>query len=78
MTTQIAVRLPDELVTALDSLVAGGSAPSRASVIERALRRELRRYQAEHDARIFRESGDYDELAEAIRTAHEGFPKLDS
>jgi len=39
---QIAVRLPDQLVNSLDELVDSGAARSRASVIERALLRELR------------------------------------
>jgi metal-responsive CopG/Arc/MetJ family transcriptional regulator len=43
MTTQIAVRLPDELVGELDSLIAAGGDTSRSSVVEAALRRELRR-----------------------------------
>jgi Arc/MetJ-type ribon-helix-helix transcriptional regulator len=43
MSTQIAVRLPDELVAELDSLVQSGEEPSRASIVERALLRELRR-----------------------------------
>jgi len=42
MSIQIAVRLPDQLVNSLDELVHSGAAPSRASVIERALLRELR------------------------------------
>ena len=44
MSTQIAVRLPEHLVEQLDALVAKGEAKSRASVLERALRRELRRH----------------------------------
>ncbi|NQW71766.1 MAG: ribbon-helix-helix protein, CopG family [Actinobacteria bacterium] len=43
MSTQIAVRLPDELVAELDSLVQSGEEPSRASIVEMALLRELRR-----------------------------------
>ena len=43
MSTQIAVRLPDELVAELDSLVQSGEEPSRASIVETALVRELRR-----------------------------------
>jgi Arc/MetJ-type ribon-helix-helix transcriptional regulator len=43
VTIQIAVRLPDSTVEQLDQLVAAGDAPSRASVIERALAREFRR-----------------------------------
>jgi mRNA interferase MazF len=43
MSTQIAVRLPDELVAELDSIVLSGEEPSRASIVEQALLRELRR-----------------------------------
>lgn len=43
MSTQIAVRLPDDLVAELDSIVSSGQEPSRASIVEQALRRELRR-----------------------------------
>jgi len=52
MTTQIAVRLPDEMVDYLDQLVASGQAPSRASVLERALGRQIRRDIAARDAAI--------------------------
>ena len=52
MSTQIAVRLPDHMVQELDQLVADGTAPSRASVVEEALRRELRRYLYEREAKI--------------------------
>ena len=43
MSTQIAVRLPDELVAKLDSIVRTGQEPSRASIVEQALLRELKR-----------------------------------
>lgn len=46
MSTQIAVRLPDELVHAVDELVSHGQASSRADLVTRALRRELRRQRA--------------------------------
>ena len=49
---QIAVRLPDSMVKFLDRLVAEGQAPSRASVVERALAREFRRQIAAKDAAI--------------------------
>ncbi len=49
---QIAVRLPDSMVEFLDRLVAEGQAPSRASVVERALAREFRRQIAARDAAI--------------------------
>ncbi|MFM1917095.1 MAG: hypothetical protein RJB01_610 [Actinomycetota bacterium] len=44
MSIQIAVRLPDHMVHELDALVASGEAPSRASVVEAALRGELRQH----------------------------------
>ena len=43
MSIQIAVRLPDELVAELDSIVRSGHEPSRASIVEQALLRELKR-----------------------------------
>jgi Arc/MetJ-type ribon-helix-helix transcriptional regulator len=64
---QIAVRLPDDMVASLDRLVAEGQAPSRASVVERALAREFRRLIAARDAAILAEAGedaDLDGLAE--------------
>jgi len=67
MTIQIAVRLADDTVERLDQLVAQGGAPSRASVIERALAREFRRLLAERDAAILASAAadaDMDALAE--------------
>ena len=58
MTTQIAVRLPDDMVQFLDQLVARGQAPSRASVVERALAREFRRVIAARDAAILAEAAE--------------------
>lgn len=52
MTVQMTVRIPDALAEFVDSEVANG-AKSRAEVIARALRREVRRKQAEHDAAIY-------------------------
>jgi len=52
MSTQITVRLPDDLVRSVDGLVASGDARSRASVVELALERHLRRVLAERDAAI--------------------------
>ncbi len=37
MTTQIAVKLPDELVTAIDRLVDDGRFPNRSAAVRRAL-----------------------------------------
>ncbi len=73
MTVQIAVRLADDTVERLDRLVAAGEAPSRASVIERALAREFRRLLAERDAAILAAAGpdaDMDGLADYA--AHTG------
>jgi Arc/MetJ-type ribon-helix-helix transcriptional regulator len=58
MTTQITVRLDDGLVEALDSLVAAGRARSRASVVEDALERHLRRELAARDVALL--AGDAD------------------
>jgi Arc/MetJ-type ribon-helix-helix transcriptional regulator len=73
VTTQIAVRLPDELVAFIDRLVAEGRAPSRAAVVSGAIQRERRRELAARDAAILAAAGDdadeLDALAEhAART----------
>lgn len=52
MSTQIAVRLPDDVVAFLDQNVAQGDYPSRAALVLKALRREMRRQAAERDAHI--------------------------
>ena len=62
MSTQIAVRLPDEMVAFLDHTVATGKAPSRASVVAAAVEREMRRQAAEHDAQVLREHSSTDDL----------------
>ena len=62
MTTQVTVRLPDALVHAVDALVGSGQARSRASVVERALERELRRVIAERDISILRDEPVADDL----------------
>lgn len=71
MTTQIAVRLPDDLVAFVDDLVSHGDAASRAAVVSRALERERRRKIAERDAAILASAGldtDLDSLAEFTAT----------
>ncbi len=68
MTTQIAVRLPDELVAWVDQQVAEGKTRSRASAVERALRREVRRQLAERDAQIYAAmKPEEDELSDMVR-----------
>ena len=65
MTTQIAVRLPDDLVAYVDSLVSEG-AGSRAAVVVRALSNYQQQLAGERDARILEESGDYDDFDELV------------
>jgi Arc/MetJ-type ribon-helix-helix transcriptional regulator len=77
MTTQIAVRLPDDMVSELDSLVAAGDASSRASVIEKALRRELRRFIYEKEAAILAASQPDAELEAWVDWAAEHQPVID-
>ncbi len=62
MSTQIAVRLPDEMVAFLDQAVAQGKASSRAELVSAALEREMRRQAAEADATILRQHGSADDL----------------
>jgi Arc/MetJ-type ribon-helix-helix transcriptional regulator len=74
MTTQIAVKLPDELVADLDELVRSGSFPSRSSAVRRALEVLLRadrrrRVDAAFAEGFDRVPDDGAELAEAIRLA---------
>jgi Arc/MetJ-type ribon-helix-helix transcriptional regulator len=63
MSTQVAVRLPDELVDFVDERVRAGEARSRAAVLARALERERRRAIAERDAEILARTGADPELA---------------
>jgi len=63
MSTQIAVRLPDDMVQVVDALVASGRVRSRASLVERALAREIRRLEAERDVAILRGDPAPDDLS---------------
>jgi Arc/MetJ-type ribon-helix-helix transcriptional regulator len=65
MSTQIAVRLPEELVDYVDGLVREG-AGSRATVVARALRLYQQQLRGEQDARILEESGDYDDFDDLV------------
>jgi Arc/MetJ-type ribon-helix-helix transcriptional regulator len=63
VSTQIAVRLPDDLVRFLDDRVSDGRATSRADVVARALKREWRL------AGLAKEDDGFDDLAvHAART----------
>lgn len=67
MSTQIAVRLSDDIVAFIDELVSRGEGSSRAAVVSRALERERRRNIAERDADILARDApdaDLDQLAE--------------
>ena len=66
MSTQIAVRLPEELVEFIDRLVADGRGPSRAAVVSRALHRERRREMAARDAAILSGSETQDDDLDAL------------
>jgi Arc/MetJ-type ribon-helix-helix transcriptional regulator len=63
MTTQIAVRLPDDLVAFVDEVVVAGGGSSRAAVVTKALERERRRAVAAHDAEILAGAGAERDLA---------------
>jgi len=72
MTTQIAVRLPDDIVKFVDELVSEGKASSRAAVVNRALERERRRALAARDVAILSGAGDdpdMESLAEHVAHA---------
>lgn len=74
MSTQIAVRLPDEMVAFLDRAVASGRATSRAALVAAALERAMRRDAAERDALILRQQGPADDLDDLVQwtAAHLG------
>lgn len=79
MTTQIAVRLPDELVRYVDAQVADGAASSRADLIARVLAREERRQRALADIERMRKAGvaGYPELDQARRSVQRRAIDLD-
>ena len=66
MSTQIAVRLPDDLVAYVDALVHQG-AGSRAAVVVRALHIYQQQLAGERDAKILEESGDYDDFDDLVK-----------
>jgi len=66
MSTQIAVRLPDEMVRFMDRRVAAGEAPSRAALVAAAVEREMRRQLAEEDAEVLTRVGPADDLDDLV------------
>ncbi|MCW2599841.1 MAG: Antitoxin [Frankiales bacterium] len=78
MSTQIAVRLPDELVAYVDQAVATGRVRSRAELVTRLIARDARRQRAEEDLQRLIEAGaleDPETLAMVVATA--GTPVTD-
>ena len=67
MSTQIAIRLPEEMVAFLDKAVADGKATSRAALVSAAVEREMRRQAAETDAAILRNQGAADDLDSLVK-----------
>ena len=62
MTTQIAVRLPAEMVRFLDDAVAAGHATSRTAIVTSAIEREIRAMMARQDVRMLEHYGAESEL----------------
>lgn len=72
MSTQMTVRIPDDLATFVDNQVAAGAVASRAEAIAVALRHEQRRLAAQRDAAIYAAAGsDTDMNALAAWTAEQ-------
>jgi Arc/MetJ-type ribon-helix-helix transcriptional regulator len=67
MSTQIAVRLPDDMVEFVDHLVKTGRGSSRATVITRALERERRHEMAVQDAAIYARSGEDSDMTDLVQ-----------
>lgn len=77
MTTQIAVRLPDEMVRFLDESVAEGRASSRAALVAAALEREMRRQAALADAEVLTTRGTADDLDALVAWSVSNLPPED-
>lgn len=67
MTIQFTIRVEDELAAFVDEAARAGEG-SRADVINRALRREVRRRAAERDAQIYASSTDRELDSDAYAT----------
>ena len=66
---QITVRLPDDIVASDDSLIAAGTAFSRAVVVNRVLDRERRQVVAARDAAILQAAGDDPDMQRLVEYA---------
>jgi Arc/MetJ-type ribon-helix-helix transcriptional regulator len=67
MSTQIAVRLPDDIVRFVDQLVERGRGSSRAAIIARALDRERRHETAVQDAVIYAQAGEDADMVDLVQ-----------
>lgn len=66
MTVQMTIRVDDELAAFVDRAAKAGEG-SRADIINRALRREVRRRAAHRDAQIYASTSDPDLDSDAYR-----------
>jgi Arc/MetJ-type ribon-helix-helix transcriptional regulator len=70
VSTQIAVRLPDELVAYVDEAVAAGRVKSRAELVARLIERDARRQRSEEDLQRLTDRGALDdpELLDIVKS----------
>ena len=78
MSTQIAVRLPDDLMEFVDEQVADGKAASRADAVKAALKLARRRRANEHDAYIYATTPPDPEIEAFNEWANRHRPPLES
>lgn len=81
MTVQMTIRVDDELAAFVDQAAQAGEG-SRADVINRAIKREVRRRAAQQDAQIYAAVADPDLDSDAyaswtLRNVGEGWSELD-
>lgn len=81
MSVQMTIRVGDDLAAFIDQEVKAGGG-SRADVINRAIRREVRRRASERDAQIYASSADHDLESDAYgawaaRTTGQVWSELD-
>ncbi len=79
VSTQIAVRLPEELVAYVDQAVAAGRVKSRAELVTRLLERDARRQRAEEDLQRLIDRGALDdrEAAAIVESVADTALKID-
>ena len=77
MTTQIAVRLPDDQVSFIDALVAAGEVRSRAELVSRAIAHVERQHRAVRDLEVIL-AQPYDEFDDLHERATTQRPDVDA